>query len=65
MKGIPKKNITDLAKESLKLVQLEDAGERIVKTYSGGMKRRLSLAMSCIGNVIVMLLDEPTTGMDP
>jgi ABC-2 type transport system ATP-binding protein len=45
--------------------QLTDAAERRVSTYSGGMRRRLDIAMSLIGNPPVMFLDEPTTGLDP
>ncbi|WP_395725497.1 ABC transporter ATP-binding protein [Nakamurella sp.] len=44
---------------------LTDAGERKVATYSGGMRRRLDIAMSLIGNPPVIFLDEPTTGLDP
>ena len=42
-----------------------DAGGRKVATYSGGMRRRLDIAMSLIGNPSVLFLDEPTTGLDP
>ena len=42
-----------------------DAGDRIVKTYSGGMRRRLDLAVSLIATPPVLFLDEPTTGLDP
>ena len=42
-----------------------DAAERRVSTYSGGMRRRLDIAMSLIGNPPVIFLDEPTTGLDP
>jgi ABC-2 type transport system ATP-binding protein len=45
--------------------QLSDAGARRVATYSGGMRRRLDIAMSLIGNPPVIFLDEPTTGLDP
>jgi ABC-2 type transport system ATP-binding protein len=45
--------------------QLTDAAERRVSTYSGGMRRRLDIAMSLIGNPPVIFLDEPTTGLDP
>ena len=44
---------------------LTDAGSRKVVTYSGGMRRRLDIAMSLIGNPPVIFLDEPTTGLDP
>ena len=44
---------------------LTDAAERKVSTYSGGMRRRLDIAMSLIGNPPVIFLDEPTTGLDP
>ncbi len=44
---------------------LTDAGNRKVSTYSGGMRRRLDIAMSLIGNPPVVFLDEPTTGLDP
>jgi ABC-2 type transport system ATP-binding protein len=44
---------------------LTDAGGRRVGTYSGGMRRRLDIAMSLIGNPCVLFLDEPTTGLDP
>jgi len=44
---------------------LTEAGSRKVSTYSGGMRRRLDIAMSLIGNPPVIFLDEPTTGLDP
>ena len=49
----------------MKEVSLFDVKDHIVKTFSGGMKRRLSLAISAIGNPEILLLDEPTSGMDP
>ena len=49
----------------LERFSLTDAGERRVSTYSGGMRRRLDIAMSLIGNPPVIFLDEPTTGLDP
>lgn len=51
--------------ELLKLVDLEEASKRPVRTYSGGMKRRLDLAMSLIAGPPIIFLDEPTTGLDP
>lgn len=51
--------------ELLKQVDLEEASKRPVRTYSGGMKRRLDLAMSLIAGPPIIFLDEPTTGLDP
>ena len=53
------------ADELLERFSLTEAAGRAVKTYSGGMRRRLDLAASLIGNPAVLFLDEPTTGLDP
>lgn len=53
------------ASEVLEKISLTDAADRHVKTYSGGMKRRLDLAASIIGRPEILFLDEPTTGVDP
>ena len=53
------------ADELLERFELTDAGDRIAKTYSGGMRRRLDLASSLVGNPSILYLDEPTTGLDP
>ncbi len=53
------------AQELLEEFDLVDAAERTVKTYSGGMRRRLDLAVSLIATPPVIFLDEPTTGLDP
>ena len=54
-----------VADELLTRFALTDAGGRRAGTYSGGMRRRLDIAMSLIGNPPVLFLDEPTTGLDP
>jgi ABC-2 type transport system ATP-binding protein len=54
-----------IADDLLDRFALTDAGARRVATYSGGMRRRLDIAMSLIGNPDVIFLDEPTTGLDP
>jgi ABC-2 type transport system ATP-binding protein len=59
------KNGGSIADELLARFQLTDAAGRRVATYSGGMRRRLDIAMSLIGNPPVIFLDEPTTGLDP
>ena len=59
------KDAGQIAADLLARFQLTDAAERRVSTYSGGMRRRLDIAMSLIGNPPVIFLDEPTTGLDP
>jgi ABC-2 type transport system ATP-binding protein len=54
-----------IADDLLERFALADAGARRVSTYSGGMRRRLDIAMSLIGSPPVIFLDEPTTGLDP
>jgi ABC-2 type transport system ATP-binding protein len=53
------------AQEVLERFDLIDAGNRLVKTYSGGMRRRLDIGASLIARPAVLFLDEPTTGLDP
>ncbi|HZM63834.1 MAG TPA: ATP-binding cassette domain-containing protein, partial [Candidatus Saccharimonadales bacterium] len=53
------------AQDLLTLFELQEASKRPVKTYSGGMRRKLDLAMSMIASPPVIFLDEPTTGLDP
>ena len=55
----------ETAENLLEYFELAKASNRIVSTYSGGMKRKLDIAMSLIGNPKVIFLDEPTTGLDP
>ncbi|MFY9711850.1 MAG: ATP-binding cassette domain-containing protein [Microbacterium sp.] len=59
------KNPGAIADDMLARFSLTDAGSRKAGTYSGGMRRRLDIAMSLIGNPPIIFLDEPTTGLDP
>ncbi|MGW4400288.1 ABC transporter ATP-binding protein [Amycolatopsis nivea] len=59
------KNPGEIADGLLRRFALTEAGSRKVSTYSGGMRRRLDIAMSLIGQPQVIFLDEPTTGLDP
>ena len=61
--GYSKADSETRTNELLKLVGLTDAGERRVKTYSGGMKRRLDLGLSLVHSPEILFLDEPTTGL--
>ena len=65
LRGIPQSQIPALIKEKLIEVNLENVADSVVRTYSGGMKRRLSVAIGGIGNPKIIIMDEPTTGMDP
>jgi ABC-2 type transport system ATP-binding protein len=63
--GLSPQQAADRTDELLKLVELEDAADRSIKGYSGGMKRRLDLASALVHQPQVLFLDEPTTGLDP
>ncbi|CAN5196074.1 daunorubicin resistance protein DrrA family ABC transporter ATP-binding protein [soil metagenome] len=62
---LSKANATTRAHQLLEQFDLVDASARMVKTYSGGMRRRLDLAISLIATPPIIFLDEPTTGLDP
>ena len=63
--GLPRNSTKKRANELLERVGLTAAANRRVATYSGGMRRRLDLALSLIHRPVVLFLDEPTTGLDP
>ena len=63
--GLSARDASARAQELLALVELEDAADRRIKGYSGGMKRRLDLASALVHRPEVLFLDEPTTGLDP
>lgn len=62
---LPKAVAAQRAAEALERLSLTDAADRLVRTYSGGMRRRLDLGASLVGRPKVLVLDEPTTGLDP
>lgn len=59
------KNPRKVADELINRFSMNEAADRRVSTYSGGMKRRIDIAMSLVGNPKIIFLDEPTTGLDP
>ena len=65
LKGIPPSELNSRIDETLTFVNLLQDKKNKVGRFSGGMKRRLSLAIAAIGNPKIILLDEPTTGLDP
>lgn len=65
LKGLTKLAATEEAEDLLIKVKLEHVANRQAGTFSGGMKRRLSVAISGVGDPKVIIMDEPTTGMDP
>ena len=65
VQGMSGRALRQRAEGLLQLVGIEEAADRIVRTYSGGMRRRLDIALGLVHRPRVLFLDEPTTGLDP
>lgn len=65
VRGIAESEVSGIVSWTLQHMQLDAWADRVTRSYSGGNKRKLSVAITLLGNPPIIFLDEPTTGMDP